>query len=191
LYSVLCTTLDCLYSSHIQRYKMAFLQLLGRTWAFRRTPLVLNNNINAAYNSKMIFDNSLENNSRNFSNDANEINILHPWKNNNFIRIQRFSKSSNDAITVQHSKETSIFTIEIADNPPAYLKYRQIDRSSIDLYTTVVPASLEGQGIAKILANAAFAFARENKLKIKPSCWYIDGYLKRHPQADLEILKLG
>jgi len=93
-----------------------------------------------------------------------------------------------DSITVQHSQEEKKFTIDIKDHDTAFLRYKEIDRSSIDIYTTVVPSSLEGRGIAKLLANAAFNFAREKDLKIKPSCWYIDGYLKRHPQTDLKVI---
>ena len=33
-------------------------------------------------------------------------------------------------------------------------------RDSVDMYTTVVPSSLEGRGIAKLLANQAFQYAR-------------------------------
>lgn len=105
------------------------------------------------------------------------------------FRMQQFSSSlPRGDIVVKHLQESKTFTIEFDGHPAAYLKYRHIDRSSVDLFTTVVPTSLEGHGIAKHLANAAFDFARREKLKIKPSCWYIAGYLKRHPQNDLEIL---
>jgi len=96
--------------------------------------------------------------------------------------------ASLDNITVKHTQADRTFTIDIKDHDTAFLKYSEIDSGSIDLYTTVVPRSLEGKGIAKLLANAAFNFARENDLKIKPSCWYIDGYLKRHPQRDLKVI---
>ena len=58
----------------------------------------------------------------------------------------------------------------------------------VDLYTTVVPKSMEGQGIGKLLAEAAFGFCQENNLKMKLTCWYLDGYLKRHPKKEYQDL---
>jgi predicted GNAT family acetyltransferase len=91
--------------------------------------------------------------------------------------------------TVLHNKGERIFTIEVEGHQPAFLKYKQISSDSLDLWTTVVPRSLEGKGIAKLLANEAFAFAREEDLQVKLSCWYLAGYLKRHPQPDLKIIE--
>lgn len=90
---------------------------------------------------------------------------------------------------VHHDKVSRQFTIDIEGHETAFLKYRQINRDSVDMYTTVVPSSLEGRGIAKLLANQAFQYARDNKLSMKLSCWYLSGYLKRHPQPDLKVLE--
>jgi len=56
------------------------------------------------------------------------------------------------------------------------------------MYTTVVPTSLGGKGVAKLLATAAFAWAVENNLEMKLTCWYLAGYLKRNPRED--VIKL-
>jgi hypothetical protein len=42
--------------------------------------------------------------------------------------------------------------------------------------------SLTGQGIGKVLAKAAFDHCAEKDYKMKITCWYLDGYLKRHPE---------
>lgn len=69
----------------------------------------------------------------------------------------------------------------------AYLKYRFTDSgTTLDLYSTYVPVSLEGRGLGKRLADAAFELAKERgNLRIRPTCWYIAGYLRRHPRPDL------
>jgi len=68
----------------------------------------------------------------------------------------------------------------------AVLKYRMIDSETIDMYSTYVPTSWEGQGIAKLLADQAFQLALDSALKIRPTCWYLAEYLRRHPRPDLK-----
>ena len=60
----------------------------------------------------------------------------------------------------------------------------------MDLYSTVVPPQFEGKGIGKILAKEAFQHCRENNLKMKLTCWYLDGYLKRNPDPEISKLLL-
>merc|ERR1719383_1277437 len=151
---------------------MAILQLLGRT--LRRSTAALNNNthhtaLNISNNNNFLTSGRIFSN--NPYNSLFTNSTINPLKTRRLMRTQSFSNGSIDGLTFDHSTEKNIFTLKIGDNPPAYLKYKYIDSDSIDLMSTVVPKSLEGQGIAKILANAAFSFARENGLKIKPSCW--------------------
>ena len=54
----------------------------------------------------------------------------------------------------------------------------------INLTHTYVPRALEGQGIASALTKYALEYARENHLKIIPSCSFIRTYLKRHPEYE-------
>jgi predicted GNAT family acetyltransferase len=48
-------------------------------------------------------------------------------------------------------------------------------------HTGVHPA-LQGRGIAAQLIAAAFAHAREHRLKIDPVCSYVQVYIRRHPE---------
>jgi len=91
---------------------------------------------------------------------------------------------------VKHLKEINEFQICVPGHEPAYLRYHNKSSDEIDLYTTVVPASMEGNGVAKLLAIAALQFARDENLPVRPSCWYVDGYLARHPVAGLTVLKV-
>ena len=72
----------------------------------------------------------------------------------------------------------------------AFLKYRYLDpdHSAVEMFTTVVPPSLGGRGIAKILADEAFDWAVQNELKMKLTCWYLSGYLQRHPRDSVSKL---
>ena len=83
-----------------------------------------------------------------------------------------------------------MFSLDYDGHETAYLKYRylDLDQTRVDMFTTQVPPSLGGRGVAKILAEAAFAWALENKIKMRLSCWYLSGYLKRHPREDVQNL---
>jgi predicted GNAT family acetyltransferase len=67
----------------------------------------------------------------------------------------------------------------------AVLKY--VTRgNSRDLVHTVVPQEAEGQGIGAALAHAALQDARDEGMKVIPSCPFVHSYLKRHREfADL------
>jgi len=90
---------------------------------------------------------------------------------------------------VNHFKDMSEFRIEVSGHSPAYLRYSKSGESEVDLYTTVVPSSMEGKGVAKLLVRAAIDFARDSDLSVVPTCWYVDGYLKRNPQEGLKVVE--
>jgi len=49
-----------------------------------------------------------------------------------------------------------------------------------------VPKALEGRGIGSALARGLLDLARAQKLKVKPLCPFVAGYIKKHPEyADL------
>ena len=47
---------------------------------------------------------------------------------------------------------------------------------------TVVPEAFAGKGVGSMLAQAALGYARDHGLKVKPSCPFIAGYIKKHPE---------
>ena len=48
---------------------------------------------------------------------------------------------------------------------------------------TEVPAALQGHGLAALLVAAALAWAREQGLRVRPSCSYVATDMRRHPQT--------
>lgn len=63
----------------------------------------------------------------------------------------------------------------------AELTYK-LNGSTIIFTHTGVPSALEGQGIGSKLAKAGLEYARENGLKVRSLCWFVDGYIQRHPE---------
>lgn len=51
------------------------------------------------------------------------------------------------------------------------------------LHHTEVPPAFAGQGVAAALVAAALAWAREEGLRVRPTCSYVAAYMKRHPET--------
>ena len=108
---------------------------------------------------------------------------------NQFLHFSGGSFQTN--YLVKHEKEAQQFTIQLDPNDEtviAYLKYEfengkvsNGDNKIVNLLSTVVPKDQGGKGIAKVLANSAFEYCATNNLRMKLTCWYLDGYLKRNP----------
>jgi len=53
----------------------------------------------------------------------------------------------------------------------------------MNIVHTEVPPQAEGRGVAAALVRAALAFAREQGLRVYPSCSYVRSYMRRHPDT--------
>ena len=90
------------------------------------------------------------------------------------------------ALTIQNNKEASRF--EYHENGLLCQLDYELSGNVMAITHTIVPKELGGRGIAGNLTEAAFSFAKENKLKIKPVCSYTATYFKRHPEhQDLHV----
>jgi uncharacterized protein len=63
----------------------------------------------------------------------------------------------------------------------AFAEYRLKDDSVIFPHT-VVPEAFAGQGVGKQLVEAGLAFAREQKLWVRPHCPFFHAYIKKRPE---------
>jgi len=81
-------------------------------------------------------------------------------------------------IHVIHDMNARRFKISV-DGHTAVLDYRK-DGDAILFLHTGVPPALEGQGMGSRLVKAGLEYARENRLKVKSLCWFVDGYINRH-----------
>jgi predicted GNAT family acetyltransferase len=81
---------------------------------------------------------------------------------------------------VKHDEKKSIFYIEL-DGEIAYLDYA-MRGNKIDLYHTYTPTQLRGKGLAGKIVEFAFNYAKENNLKVIPSCPFIPSFLAKNPE---------
>ncbi|MEX6690003.1 GNAT family N-acetyltransferase [Danxiaibacter flavus] len=85
---------------------------------------------------------------------------------------------------VNNSSEQQ-FEIE-TDGSKAYLTYR-FYKQSIAFMHTFVPEQLKGQGIASMLATAAFAHAKEMKKQVMVYCPFVASFIKKHPEYEAQL----
>jgi uncharacterized protein len=83
-------------------------------------------------------------------------------------------------VAVENNEMRQRFEIRM-DGHLAKLNYRVSD-GEIDLIHTEVAEELGGRGLGNKLVEAALAYARDNRLKVVPSCSFVSKYLARHPE---------
>ena len=73
------------------------------------------------------------------------------------------------------------FEVRLGDDV-AFAEYR-LKPGQIVLPHTVVPPAFEGKGVASALARYAFAQARARSLAVIPTCPFMAGWVKKHPEV--------
>jgi len=81
-------------------------------------------------------------------------------------------------IDVKHDKENERFVVRI-DGHEAYLSY-SLFADEIDLSFVYTSPELRNKGIAAIIVEHALNYAKENNLKVIPSCSYVQAFVKRN-----------
>lgn len=82
---------------------------------------------------------------------------------------------------VTHNPQASRFEARI-DGHLALCSYQR-SGTVLVLPHTEVPPELQGRGVAAALVAAALQWAREQGLRVRPSCSYVAAYMARHPET--------
>ncbi|MBK7631642.1 MAG: N-acetyltransferase [Ignavibacteriales bacterium] len=88
---------------------------------------------------------------------------------------------------VINDRQGSRFVLEV-QGAEVYVLYAE-DKGILDLYSTYTPSNMRGQGLAAIVVKAALKYAKENKLKVIPGCWYVRKFLEKHPEYHKIVLE--
>ncbi len=83
---------------------------------------------------------------------------------------------------VRHNQKRRRFEIEL-EGYTGYLEYVLGERT-MDLIHTYVPEEIGGKGVAAALVEEVLTYARDNNMKIIPTCSYIELYLVRHQEYE-------
>jgi len=75
----------------------------------------------------------------------------------------------------------NVFVVEV-DGKEAYLRYALRSKDVIDFVYTYTPPELRGKGLAEKIVKEGFNFAKENKLRVIPTCPYIMYFLTKNEE---------
>ncbi|MBD2722303.1 GNAT family N-acetyltransferase [Hymenobacter armeniacus] len=90
-------------------------------------------------------------------------------------------------MAITHNPTDQEFTTT-RDGYQAELAYARPADGVIDFTHTFVDEGLRGQGVAEELARAALEYARQEHLKVKTTCKFMAGFVKRHRAEYEDIL---
>ena len=85
------------------------------------------------------------------------------------------------ASSIKHHTSDQEFTVS-RNGYVGELAYSKPQQGVIDFTHTYVDEGLRGQGVAEELARAGLAYAKEQQLKVRTSCEFMDGFVKRYPE---------
>lgn len=88
---------------------------------------------------------------------------------------------------INHDKDQQKFYL-INDGKESHVLYRMNDNNIMNIYRTYVPNELRHKGLAGKVVKAALEYAKENNLKVIPSCSYADYFIDMN--KEYEDLKL-
>lgn len=90
-------------------------------------------------------------------------------------------------MTIQHHPANQAFTAGTGEQQ-AELAYALPAPGTIDFTHTFVPEEQRGQGQADELARAGLAYARQQHLKVRTSCEFMQAFAQRHHAEYADIL---
>ena len=81
---------------------------------------------------------------------------------------------------VIHNAQAGRFEIHVGGQV-AVLTYMLLGDTILFTHTGV-PPELEGHWLGSRLVRAGLDYARQNSLKVDTVCWFVDRYIRRHPE---------
>ena len=82
---------------------------------------------------------------------------------------------------VRHDQQAHRFVAAV-EGHEAYISYAIHEDGAVDLQHTFVPPELRGQQLARLLVDAAFAYAKELGVRVIPTCSYVQRVTERVPE---------
>ncbi|RSK44069.1 GNAT family N-acetyltransferase [Hymenobacter rigui] len=93
------------------------------------------------------------------------------------------------AASITHQQQDQEFTTT-REGHSAELAYSLPAPGVIDFTHTYVDEPLRGKGVGEELAKAALTYARQQQLRVRTSCPFMQQYVERHPEY-AELLESG
>ena len=84
---------------------------------------------------------------------------------------------------IKHDRDQQKFYF-IESGKECYVKYMMEDSKTLNILKVFVHPDLRNQGFAGKLAKVALDYAKENNLKVIPSCSYADYFIVRNKEYE-------
>lgn len=84
---------------------------------------------------------------------------------------------------VAHDPVAQTFTAVLDGELAGALYYRESRPGEWQMYSTRVPTRFEGRGVGSALARAAVETAVAGDKRVDPTCWFVAGWIDRHPEV--------
>lgn len=84
---------------------------------------------------------------------------------------------------IVHQADQHRFAIVKDDEVLGTARYSFFGDNGIDFDSTHVDESLRGTGLSGVLVRAALGDDIVRDKTVRASCWFVDGYAKKHPDA--------
>ena len=84
---------------------------------------------------------------------------------------------------VKHDEENHKFLL-INDGKESYALYRMHNKETMNIFRVYVPPEHRHRGLAAKVVIAALKYAKENNLKVIPSCSYTDYFIERNKEYE-------
>ena len=87
---------------------------------------------------------------------------------------------------IEHTvnSRSGVFKLTVGGQELGELHWRRRGPGKVDANHTLVHPAARGQGIARSLVDALAAWARDEKTKVIPSCWYVQEVFDTDPAFD-------
>lgn len=102
-------------------------------------------------------------------------------------RILTRSKTSSAGymVKVVHDSSKSIFRAILQEEEVGHLQYRMLNQNSsksVDFFHTHTNPVAQGRGVAARMVQNGLQWAKDNNLRVIPSCSYVASYIDKNPQ---------
>ncbi len=85
----------------------------------------------------------------------------------------------SESVEIKHNPQQQRFVIQWVNEQAELLYSLDPKNQKINFYRTYVPESARGQGLARLLTEAAINWAKAQGYEMQASCSYVQPFLKK------------
>lgn len=95
--------------------------------------------------------------------------------------------SSSDSPNVVHNETESRFEVKLEDDS-GILLYEMVD-DVMDILSVQVPPAHRKRGIGSAIAKAALDYARDNDLRVIPTCPFVQSFIRDNAEYGMLVTR--